>query len=445
MLNSNPNQLKSKSTHIIYNIDDIPPLREAIPLGLQHLVAMFLGNITPPLIIASTLGLATGQTVFLVQMALVVAGLATMVQAYPIGPVGARLPMIMGTSFAFLGGIIGIAQQYNLATVFGACLVAASVEIGLGFSFERIKKYFPPLVTAIVVMLIGLTLIPVGMDYAAGGVGSIDYGSLSNIGIAGVVFVLTIFFNQKFKGLLSYASLLISAVIGYGIAFSIGKVDLSGVIQAPWFTFPKPLEFGLEFHFTPILIMAFIYVISAVETIGDISGTVAATGRSPFPRELRGGLIADGVMSGLGALINAFPNTSYSQNVGLVNFSGVASRHVAALGGFLLLILGLIPKVGAIVASIPAPVIGGGGLIMFAMIFASGTAIINRNVDLNQRNMIILAVSLGLGLGVELRPEVLHNFPQVLQTFFGAGLISGGMAALLLNIIFPEELNNKVT
>jgi xanthine permease len=445
MLNSaasEPNRSVPSSeakTRIVYDIDEMPPLREAIPLGLQHLVAMFLGNITPPLIIATTLGMETGQKVFLVQMALVLAGIATIVQAYPVGPVGARIPMIMGTSFAFLGGIIGIAQQYNIATAFGACLAAAFVEVILGFSIENLRRFFPPLVSAVVVMLIGLTLVPVGMDYAAGGVAAQDYGSLTNLGIAGVVFLATLFLNQYSKGFLSYASMLIGALAGYMIALLLGKVNAPNIADAAWFTFPRPLAFGLEFHLAPIVTMSFIYVISAVETIGDISGTVAATGRAPTGKELRGGLVADGLMSGLGALINGFPNTSYSQNVGLVNFTGVASRHVAAIGGFFLVGLGLIPKVGALVATIPPSVIGGGGLIMFAMIFASGVAIIHRSVELNQRNMIILAVSLGLGLAVELRPDALQYFPQELKSFLGSGLISGGLMALILNLIFPEN------
>ena len=430
-------------THLVYDIDDFPPLRETIPLGLQHLVAMFLGNITPPLIIASTLGLATGQTVFLVQMALVLAGTATIIQAYPVGPVGARIPMIMGTSFAFLGGIIGIANQYNLATVYGACLAAASVEVIIGFSIGKFKQFFPPLVTGIVVMLIGLMLIPVGMDYAAGGVGAEDYGSFTNLGIAGVVFLVTLFLNQYSKGFLSYASMLIGALTGYVLAIFFGMVDFSDVANAAWFTFPRPLAFGLQFRWAPIVTMGFIYVISAMETIGDISGTVAATGRPPSAKELKGGLIADGVMSGLGALFSAFPNTSYSQNVGLVNFTGVASRHVAAIGGSFLIVLGVVPKVGAIVATIPASVIGGGGLIMFAMIFASGVAIIHRSVELNQRDMIILAVSLGLGVAVELRPEVLQNFPPEIKSFFSSGLISGGLTALILNFIFPEKVKSN--
>ncbi|MGB6000213.1 MAG: solute carrier family 23 protein, partial [Thermoanaerobaculia bacterium] len=312
---------------VVYDIDDRPPLREAIPLGFQHLVAMLLGNITPPLLITGALGLATGDIAFMLQVVLVMAGLATLVQAYPIGPVGGRIPVIMGTSIAFVGGAIAIGRQHGLAVVFGACLAASVVEIVLGFSIVRLRRLFPPLVNGIVVMLIGLTLIPVGMDYAAGGVNAEDYGSLTNLGIAAVVFLITLLLNQFGRGFVSYASMLIGVTVGYAAAFSLGKVDLTHVADAAWFALPRPLAYGLEFQWTAILVMGFIYVISTMETIGDITGTIAAVGREPTDSELRGGLIADGVMSGFAALFSAFPNTSYSQNVGLVNFTGVVSRH----------------------------------------------------------------------------------------------------------------------
>ncbi len=424
--------------HIVYNIDDMPPLREAVPLGLQHLVAMFLSNIAVPLIIANAIGLGAEEKAFLVQVALIMAGLATIVQAYPLGAVGARIPMVMGTSFAFVAGIISITRQYNLATALGACLAASVVEVAIGYSYDRFRKLFPPLATGIVVMLIGLTLVPVGMDYAAGGVGAADYGSFANLLVAGTVLVITLILNQFTRGFWSYASMIVGAVVGYLLALSLGMVDFARAAGSDWFSLPLPFKFGLEFHLAPIIAMSFVYVVSALETLGDISGTIAAVGRQPTNSEMKGGLVADGVMSGLAAVFSAFPNTSYSQNVGLVNFTGVASRHVAAIGGIFLLMLGVVPKFGMLVATIPAAVIGGGGLIMFAMIFASGAAIIHRNVEMNQRNMIIIAVSIGLGLGVEFRPDVLQHFPEAMRTLFSQGLVVGGLTGFALNLIFPE-------
>ncbi len=424
---------------IVYDIDDRPPFREAVPLGIQHLVAMLLGNITGPLLVAGALGLAHHDTALLLQVAFVMAGLATLVQAYPLGPVGGRIPVVMGTSIAFVAGAIAIGREYGLAAVFGACLVAATVEVALGFSIVRVRRFFPSLVNGIVVMLIGLTLIPVGMDYAAGGVGAEDYGSLTNLSIAGVVFLVTLVLNQASRGFLSYASMLIGVVAGFVLALLLGRVDLSGIAGAAWLSLPRPFAFGIEFHAKAILLMAFIYLISTMETLGDISGILAAKGRDPSSDELRGGLVADGVMSGVAALFSALPNTSYSQNVGLVNFTGVVSRHVTAVAGIFLVALGIIPKVGALFATIPAAVIGGGGLIMFAMIFASGAAIIHRGVTLTQRNMVILAVSLGLGLGVELRPDALQHLPDGVRTLFGSGLVTGGLSALVLNLVLPEQ------
>jgi NCS2 family nucleobase:cation symporter-2 len=427
---------------VAYGIDDRPPAGRAALLGLQHLVAMLLGNITPPLLIAGGLGLATGQTAFLIQTALFMAGLATIVQSYPIGPVGGRIPVVMGTSIAFVGAIVALGQELSLAAIFGACLVAALAEVVLGAAIGSLKKLFPPLVNGTVVMLIGLTLIPVGMDYAAGGVGADDYGSLSNLGLAILVGLVTLGLNRFSRGFLRHGSLLVGAAVGYLAAVVLGKVDFARVTEVAWLEVPRPLAMGLEFHLMPIVVLAFIYVVSAMETLGDISGTMAAVGRQPTTRELRGGLLADGVMSALAAVFSAFPNTSYSQNVGLVNFTGVVSRHVTAVAGMLLVALGIVPKVAAIFASIPPSVIGGGGLIMFSMIFASGLAIVHRNVPMNRRTMVILAVAIGLGLGVELRPDVLQRFPEGVRTFFGTGLVTGGLAALVLNLVFPDRMSS---
>jgi xanthine permease len=429
-----------KQSVVLYDIEDKPPLGKAIPLGIQHVLAMFLGNVAPPLILAGAVGSVTGETTFLVQMALIVAGVATIVQAYPVGPVGARLPVVMGTSFAFLGPLIGIGNQFGIAAVFGASLLAAPVEVVMGISFDRFRQYFPPLVTGIVVMLIGLTLIPTGMNYAAGasaGPSAEGYGSFVNLGLAGLVLIVTVGLNQFFEGFLRVISVFVGIIVGYAVALALGVVDLSAVAAAGWVTVPVPLKYGLAFEPSAIVTVAFLYIITGMETIGDISGTVSATGRDATREEIRGGLVADGVMSVFGAVFNALPNTSFSQNVGLVNFTGVASRYVAGIGGVVLLALGFIPKVGAVVSAMPDAVLGGGALILFAMIFSSGARLITQNVELDHRNSTILAMSMALGLGVAFRPEILQNFPSEVQTLFGSALVTGGMAALVLNIVFP--------
>ena len=431
--------MSERHAEIVWGIDERPPLGEAIPLGVQHVLSMLLGNITPPLLIAGALGLATGDTAFLIQMVLVMAGVATLVQSYPIGPVGARLPIMMGTSVAFIGVLTTVGREHGMAALFGTCLAAAGVEVVLGFQITRLRRFFPPLVNGVVVMLIGLTLIPVGMDYAAGGRGADDYGSLTNLGIAALVAVATVGLNQFGRGFLAHASMLVGVVLGYLAAIGLGKVSFEGLADAGWFAVPRPLPYGLEFHWTPIVLLGFVYVISTMETLGDIAGTVAADDREPTGQELRGGLLADGVMSGLAALFGALPNTSYSQNVGMVNFTGVLSRHVTAIGGIVLCLLGVVPKVGALFASIPPAVIGGGGIVMFAMIFASGTAIVQRGAPPTRRNLVILAVSVGLGLGVELRPDALLSLPDWFRSLFGSGLVTGGVSALLLNALLPDR------
>jgi NCS2 family nucleobase:cation symporter-2 len=289
-------------------------------------------------------------------------------------------------------------------------------------------------------MLIGLTLIPTGMNYAAGasaGPSAPGYGSFTNLGLAGLVLVVTVVLNQFFEGFLRVISVFVGIIVGYVTALALGVVDLSAVSSAGWVTVPVPLKYGLAFEPSAIVTVAFLYVITGMETIGDISGTVSATGRDATQKEMRGGLLADGVMSAFGAVFNALPNTSFSQNVGLVNFTGVASRYVVGIGGGVLLVLGFVPKVGAIVSAMPDAVLGGGALILFAMIFSSGARLITQNVTLDHRNSTILALSMALGLGVAFRPEILQQFPSEVQTLFGSALVTGGFAALLLNIVIP--------
>ncbi|WP_254544723.1 uracil-xanthine permease family protein [Halomarina pelagica] len=427
---------------IVYGIDAKPPLRESVPLGLQHILAMILPNLAPPLIIAGAVGLATGQVTFLVQMALVFAGLATIVQASPIGPVGARLPIVMGTSFAFVGAIISVATQYSLAAAFGACIVAALVEVFIGWKFEWFESYFTPLVNGLIVVIIGLYLIPVGMDYLAGGVGMPNYGAPVNLALGGLVFVVAIGLNQLFSGYLRILSLLVSIAVGYIVAAALGMVDFSPVTQAAWFAFPVPLKFGIAFEPVPILILSVIYVTTTMETIGHISAITAVEDREPKESELKGGVIADGVMSGLAGVFGAFPNTSFAQNVGVVTFTGIMSRFIVVVGGVILLLLGFVPKVGALFATMPNPVLGGVTLVMFGMVLSSGFKILKDNVVLNQRNMVIIAASIGLGLGVATRPEVLQQLPEQVQMFLGEAVVVTALVSLILDNVVPKDTSD---
>lgn len=423
---------------IQYGIEENPNLTKAVPLGIQHLLAMFLSTVALPLIIARAIGLGASGVTLVLQMALLVAGVATLVQVYKIGIVGARLPVVMGTSSIFVAALISIGNRYGIAAIIGATILAAPTEILIGYFIDDIRDLFPPLVTGLVLMLIGLTLAPIAIDYAAGGSGAETYGSLKNWALAGLVLVLTLILHQFFDRFARSASILFAVVIGYLVGIPLGLVDFSRVASAGWISIPVPLQFGVEFHLSAVLIVAFAYVVTSIETIGDISGITEAVGREPESSELQGGVIADGVMSLIAGLFNTFPNTSFSQNVGLINFTGVASRYVVGICGGLLVILGLSPKVAAIVAAMPSSVLGGAAIILFGMILSSGLRIIANRATLNQRNLTIIAITLMLGVGVETAtPQTLSSFPEIVRTLFGSGLITGGIAALVLNAVLP--------
>ncbi len=424
---------------VAYGIDDEPALSEAIPLGLQHLLAMFLSTVALPLVIAGAIGLNQAETAFVVQMALFVAGVATIVQVYSVGPVGARLPIVMGTSAIFVAPLIDIGASFGIAAIFGAVIVAAPVEVVIGYFYDDLKRFFPPLVTGIVVMLVGLTLIPVAIDYSAGGPGAEDFGALYNLGLAALVFLLAVGLNQYFDGFVSIASVLFAVVVGYLVAWPLGLLDFSGVADASWVAVPIPLEFGIEFHPSAIVIAAFAYVITSIETIGDIEGTTGSVGRRATSGEMRGGLLADGFMSMFAGLFNAFPNTSFSQNVGLIGFTGVASKFVVGICGVFLVVLGLVPKVAAVAAAMPDPVLGGAAVVLFGMIFSIGLRIIAERVELTRRSLTIIAVSIVLGVGVEITDELFTELPDEVAVILGSGLLVGGVTALVLNAVLPHN------
>lgn len=427
-------------TLVEYGIDENPDIDRAVPLGIQHLLAMFLSTVALPLVIAGAIGLGAADTAFIVQMALLVAGVATIVQVYPIGPVGARLPIVMGTSAIFVAPVIDIGSQFGLAAIFGAVIVASPVEVAIGYFFDDIRGLFPPLVTGIVVMLVGLTLIPIAIQYSAGIPGTDSFGNLENLGLAALVLVTAVGVNQFFSGFLRSASVLIAVILGYIVAAPLGLLDLSGVGSAAWFSLPTPLKYGISFEPSAIVLIGFAYIITAMETIGDIAGTTEAVGREPTSDETRGGLIADGVMSAFAGVFNAFPNTSFSQNVGLISFTGVASRFVVAIAGVFLILLGLVPKVAEVIAAMPNPVLGGAAVVLFGMIFSIGLRIISRGSELTRRNLTIIATSIVLGVGVEWRSDALVKLPEDIQILATSGIIVGGVTALVLNVLLPEEI-----
>ncbi len=437
-----------ENSSIVYGLDDRPPLREAIPMGVQHVMFMIVINLSLAIVIAGGIGLTVGSgQAYIIQMALLVAGIGTIVQCYPFGgrfgfPVGAKLPIVMGTSASFIAPLIIIAGEFGLAAMFTAIIIAAPIEIVVGYHFDKFRRLFPPLLGGIVVTLIGLSLAPVGIDYFAGaadGPGADGYGSLTNLGLGMLVLVVAVFFNQFFSGVMRAASILIGLAVGYIVAIPMGLVDFTPVSEASWVALPTLMPHGFEINVTAILTLLFIYIIVAVETIGDINGITQAADRNPSDDEVKGGLIADGVLSALAGVVGMFPNTSFSGNVGMVSYTGVLSRFVVGIGGVILILMGLSPKVGAIFSITPTAVLGGATIVLFGMILALGIKIIVENVDLNLRNMIVVGTSLLVGLGVEIRPEAIEQLPSDIQVIFGSALAAGTATALILNIVLPEE------
>jgi xanthine permease len=437
--------MNKKSGNSVYELDGMPPLKTAIPLGIQHVLAMFVGNVAPLIIISNALGLPVSEKTFLIQCAMFVAGVATLIQCYPIGPIGARLPIVMGTSFAFVPTSLIIGAKYGMEGILGASLVAAIVQIAVGVSLKHLKKFLPPLVTGTVVLSIGLSLLPVGINYFAGGVGSSDFGSSSNLLLGTIVLVTIIFFKQFTKGLTSISSILIGLVIGYIVAIPMGKIDFSEVMMASWISIPTPFKYGFEFHLDAILPMAFLYIVSALESIGNISAiTKGGADREPSAKEISGGIIADAVDSIIGAVFNVPPNTCFGQNAGIIAMTKVINRFVVAIGGVFLILAGIFPKLGTIVALMPPSVLGGAAVMMFGMISISGINLI-MSEPLGERNSVIVALSLGVGVGLSQVPGALEKMPHIIQLVFGeSGIVLVALIAIVLNIVLPKDKEEQL-
>ncbi len=429
------------------NPDYAPPMAEAIPLGLQHVLAMFVSNFTPAIIIGGAAGFAFGSSdaIFLIQMSMLFAGIATLLQTLGFGPVGARLPVMQGTSFAFIPVMIPIVKTAGMATLFGSIVIAGIFHTLIGTIIGRIRNWFPPLVTGLVIVIIGLMLIPIGIEYAAGGAGDFnkgkpDWGSASHWFQALVVIVVALGVKFYSKGILSSAAILVGLIVGYIVSIPMGSVSFSGIANAAWFALPQPFSYGFELNFAAIIAMCLMCIISAIETVGDISGiTKGGAGREATDKELSGGTFADGLGTAVAGVFGGLPNTSFSQNVGLVSLTGVMSRSVVTLGAVFLIICGLVPKVGAIVSSMPISVLGGGVILMFGMVVSAGVNMLS-DVNWNKRSMFILAISLSVGLGLKMVPESLqHLGGHTLPLLLTSGLLPAALLAVVLNLILPDE------
>jgi len=421
-------------------------LKQSIPLGIQHVMAMFAGNITVPIIIAGIFGQTPEQKIFLIQMALFVAGVATIIQTVGIGKVGSRLPIIQGTSFAFIPVMAPFAKA-GLGAVFTAAFIGGIFQMWVGRMLKPIRHLFPPLVTGIVVLMIGISLLKVGFMYAGGGGWLLNnkpevFGNSNHLIISFTVLIVALWAHQKGKKMFSSASILIGMIAGYIVAMLMGMVNYGKIADASWFAIPMPLQYGIEFIPGAIILMLFMAIVTTIETIGDISATtMGGANREATDKELSGGIMADGLGTAFGSIFNAMPNTSYSQNAGLVAFTGVISRHVGTIAGVILILLGLFPKLGGIIAAMPESVIGGAAIIMFGLITSAGIKLIARS-EMNQRNLLILGLSLSFGIGMSLLPQFVSHIPDFgisLKLLLTTGLIPAGILAFVLNATLSKK------
>ena len=423
-----------------------PPLGQALPLGLQHVLAMFASNVTPAIIVAGAAGLGFGspEQIYLIQMAMLFAGIATLFQTIGIGPVGARLPIMQGTSFAFVGVLAGLAATQGLSVALTSCIIAGLIHFALGSVISSIRSWFPPLVTGLVILAIGLYLIPVGIKYAAGGAADFQmtadsFGSLKHWSVALTVIIVALLVKFRTSGALSNAAILIGLLAGYALAYMLGMVSFGGVAKASMITNLQVMPYGFEFNLGAVIAVTLIPIVSAVETVGDASATTkAGAGRTATDEEISGATYADGLGTAVAGVFGGLPNTSFSQNVGIVGMTGVMSRHVVTIAGIILVLAGLLPKIGAIIASMPMPVLGGGVIVMFGMVAAAGMNVLSE-VKMTRRNMIIIAISLTAGLGLNLVPSAVQYLPGVWKTLATSAVAPTAFLAIVLNLLIPEE------
>ncbi len=431
--------MKNKTEFKGYELNEKPALKHLFPLGMQQVLLFIAGSLAVPLIIADGAGMNGEETALMVQCMILVAGIGTMLQAFGLGPIGNKLPTVLGPTFTFLAPAIAISVTYGYDVFIGASLIGGLVmAIVGGFLINHIRKLFPPLVLGCVIMVIGIALFGVGIDYIAGGFGAANYGSWQNYLVGGVTVAFVIIFNIFAKGFLKGASVLAAMVIGTVLALVLGMVDFSPLATQSWFALPQPLAFGIRFELVPILICIIIYLVNTVEFIGDTSNAaLAAADRLVTPKELSKGIVCDGLASSLGAVFNVSPTVTYSANIGLLKLTGVKSRYVVGFGGLIITLLGFMPKVAQLLALTPVPVIGGASLVTFGIIATSGMELLMRSKP-TSRDMLIAAVALSIGLGFYFTPAALADYPYYVSALLN-GIPGTAIAATILNLLLPKS------
>lgn len=430
----------TKPNGLIYGLNDRPPLRETLFAALQHLLAIFVAIITPPLIIANAIQLDQETTSFLVSMSLMVSGVATFIQCHRLGKIGCGLLCIQGTSFSFIGPIITAGLAGGLPAIFGATVAGSVVEMFVSRILKYARRIITPLVSGIVVTLIGMSLIKVGIISCGGGNASApDFGSLQNIGIALMVLVLIIIFNRSSNRFLRMGSIVIGLIVGYAVSWWLGMVDFSSIQSYAGINYPQPFKYGLSFDFSSILGLGLVYLITSIEAYGDITANSLISEEpvegETFIQRAEGGILADGFNSMIaGLFFSSFPNSIFAQNNGMIQLTGVASRYVGYFIAALLIILGVFPAIGNVFSLMPAPVLGGATLLMFGTVAAAGIRII-ASQTINRKATLVMAISFAMGLSVEMVPDILKQLPDSLQSIFSSGITTGGLTAIITNMV----------
>ena len=426
---------------LIYGLEARPPLRDTLFAALQHLLAIFVAIITPPLIIAGALKLDLETTGFLVSMSLFVSGLATFVQCRRLGPVGCGLLCVQGTSFSFIGPIIAAGIAGGLPAIFGATIAGSVVEMLVSRVLKYMRRIITPLVSGIVVTLIGLSLIKVGITACGGGEAAKaagTFGSIEYVGLAVLVLALIIFFNRSSNHYLRMSSIVIGLVIGYVVSWAMGMVNFSDIPDFGNLNIPIPFKYGVSFDLSAVVSLGLVYLITAIEAYGDITANSLISGQpvegEKFMKRASGGILADGFNSMLAGIFNSFPNSIFAQNNGMIQLTGVASRYVGYFIAGMLVLLGLFPVVGLVFSLMPEPVLGGATLLMFGTVAAAGIRII-ASQDINRKATLVIAISFSFGLSVELVPEILSQLPETVRNIFSSGITTGGVMAILTNAL----------
>lgn len=435
----------SVSMDNIYQLDGRVPVHRAIPFGLQHILAMFVANIAPILIVSGACGLTVQDTARLIQTAMIIAGIGTLIQLFPIWRVGSRLPVVMGISFTFVSVFCYVGPRYGYSAVIGAIIIGGIVEGLLGFFAKYWRRIITPLVAACVVTAIGFSLLSVGANSFAGGVGSADFGSWQNWVLGGVTLLACILFNLFAKGHIKQLSVLFGLAVGYILALCMGKVDFSALQDVSIVSFPKIFPVKPTFNLSAIISVTMIFLVSATETIGDTSAlTSSVLKREATDREISGSLACDGIVSSLSACFGCLPITSFSQNIGLVAMTKVVNRFTIATGAIIMILAGIFPAVGAVLATLPEAVLGGCTIMMFGTIVVSGLQMLS-DCGFSQRNITVAALSLAIGLGFTQVPDMFAIFPDLVRTIFAENCVAVVfLVSILLDLVMPKENTTEV-